>query len=45
MAWWCSWEVEEGEFKVQDQPGLHSDFQANLSYMSLYKKETKKVSY
>ena len=27
------WEVKEGGLEVQDHPGLHSDFQASLSYM------------
>jgi hypothetical protein len=29
-----TWEVEAGRSQVQDQPGLHSEFQANLSYIA-----------
>jgi hypothetical protein len=42
-----TWEAEAGGFPVQGQPGLHSEFQDNLSYITSpylkFKKERKKL--
>jgi hypothetical protein len=39
-----TWEVEAGESLVQDEPGLHIEFLASLSYIVRPSQKKKKVA-